>query len=275
MARRKTLTEYLETLPDDTAAVRIRVGDNNNPPTVAMIALGAYKSKDNQYAPIYVEDLEELAQAVEGEALEAGWPEESPVLRLHAYTASGGQLPTFSRTAKGVAGTSPTGGDGPLYAIIGRLVDGHLAFGAEMRRTVDILTETLAHRETMAQEALESALSSRQDAQDAEMQAYAAQLAADEMGQIESNGPFDGAAGDMLAGLLAKFTGQPEADAEGLADIIDSDPSILDDLVQDEGLMGRVMAAWQKKNAGETQEEAYETPQEEPIEADSPPAGDP
>jgi hypothetical protein len=107
------------------------------------------------------------------------------------------------------------------------------------------------------------------------MQAYAAQLAADEMGQVDAGGPFDGAAGDMLAGLLAKFTGQPEADAEGLADIIDSDPSILDDLVQDEGLMGRVMAAWQKKNAGETQEEAYETPQEEPIEADSPPAGDP
>ncbi len=278
MARRKTLSEYLETLPDDCAAVRIRVGDNNNPGTTAVVALPAYRSKDNQYAPLIVEDAEQLAQVVEAEAHEAGWPEEHPVLRLHAYTATGGQLPTFSRTAGPTQGATTPQGSSPEWAIIGRLVDGYLAFGGEMRRTVDILTETLAHRETMANDALESALASRQDAQDAEMQAYAAQLAADEMGQVESNGPFDGAAGDMLAGILAKFTGQPEANAEGLADIIDADPSILDDLVQDPGLMGRVMESWHRNNAAETQAEAPEAPeapQEEPTEADSPGAATP
>ena len=208
MARRKTLSEYLESLPDDCAAVRVRVGDNNNPGTTAVVALPAYKSKDNQYAPLIVEDAEQLAQVVEAEAHEAGWPEEHPVLRLHAYTATGGQLPTFSRTAGPPQGGTTPQGSSPEWAIIGRLVDGYLAFGGEMRRTVDILTETLAHRETIAADAMESALAARQDAQDAEMQAYASQLVADELAAAEGGGGLEGAAGEMLATLIQQFTPQ-------------------------------------------------------------------
>ena len=266
MARRKTLIEYLESLPEDCVAVRIRVGDNGNPPTTAVVALPEYKGKDTGFAPLRVENREELIQAVAGQVGEDGWPEECSVVRLHPYTATGGQLPTFSRTAGPRPGAP--GGTSPEWGIIGRLVDGYLAFGGEMRRTVDILTETLAHRESMANEALESALAARQDAQDAEMQAYAAQLAADELSQVDQPGPFDGAAGDILGQILGNMgggtpQGEPATAADRLRSMLDDDPSLVNELINDSDLMTRFASAYeatQTNHAGDPEAEPAPAP---------------
>ena len=259
--RKQSPTEWLNALPENATHVRVRVGTGRNLPTVCLVALpDAETSKAGDFEPIVVGSLDELAQRAESEAMAAGWPEDYPTVRFHAYSESGREMRTF-QTSQALTGLGQAAGPGgPEWVVIGRLTDGLLSMAGECRRTVHILSETLNHRETMMADALESALASRQDAQDAEVQAYAAQMVAEEaLGEEEDSGLAGQILQQVANAVMSNRIGGP-LDASGLRDVFDANPDILNDLVEDEDLIGRVVAAYQARKAGEPKEESPGAP---------------
>ena len=248
--RKQSPTEWLNALPDTATHVRVRVGTGRQLPTVAIVALdGAETSKAGDHEPLVVGSIDELAQRAEAEAMAAGWPEDYPTVRFHAYGASGREMRTY-QSSKALTGLGQAAGPGgPEWMVIGRLTDGLLSMAGECRRTVAILSDTLNHRETMMADALESALASRQDAQDAEVQAYAAQVVAEEaLGDDEEGGLAGQLLQQVANAVMSNRIGGP-LDADGLRAVLDANPSILDDLIDDEELIGRVFSAYQAKRA--------------------------
>ena len=255
MRKSTTIAAWISDLPDDVGAIRVRVGSGRSLPVVAVFKLAGAKVSKGDHDPIDCQDLEELADQAELAAQDAGWPTEYTTARIHAYTVDGLEKRSklFRRQVAEDPRPGPTG-QVHLEAVIGRMVDGFLAMGGELRKTTDILAETLAHRESLMVEALETALASRQDAQDAEMQAYAASLVADERlaleGESEPNMAHE-VLGQVAQVLMNQASGG--MDAASLKDLVNSNPDILDDLVNDDELVGQVMGAYRDRMTRESQ----------------------
>jgi hypothetical protein len=275
--KQTTISQWIAALPEDTGAIRVRVGSGRSLPVCAVFRLEGAKVSKGDHDPIECDDLDDLANQAELAAQDAGWPIEYTTARIHAYTMEG--LEKRSKLFRHQPAPEAAAGMSPEWGIIGRLVDGNLAMMAEARKSIDILTETLAHRETLTAEALENALQSRQDAQDAEMQAYAQSLVVDERLAFEEDDPTPGIGHEILgqvAQVLMAQAGGGLADVESLKDLVNNRPDILDDLVNDDDLVGQVLGAYQARMNREAEAPADEPgteadPIDHPVATDAPP----
>jgi hypothetical protein len=260
MAQKKSLRQWLEGLSDSVTAVRVRVGGRSNPATVAIVALSDHGLASKAIAetePYIVGTPGELVDAVEAEALAAGWPEEQgcETLRCHALTGTGKQVSSFQKSSDVRQSRTQLP---PEWGVIDRLVSGYLEMGGELRRSVQVLSDTLQKREEAylqsrmdAQDSDDAYFTARLDAQDAELQALASEWVQHELEATEpEESGISGVAANLLEQVASTIAGQRNGmDATSLRDILENDPSILDALVQDDELCAQVLGAWQARRA--------------------------
>ena len=265
MARPKqTLTQWFAGLPETTGAIRVRVGSGKTLPTVAVIALEEAKTaRLTDHEALIVDSPEELGPRAEAEALASGWPEEAPAARFHAYGVNGKEL--CSKVVR--ADPQAAGAVSSDASIVRTLTDALVQMAGEGRRSLEIVTNTLSHREDMLADALQATMAYRQDAQDAEVQAYVAKLVADEQLELEGDDDRLGStATQILEGVANTLMGQraKTIDAADLEAMLDADPDLLDRVASDEGLVARIVGAFQAKAAADLGDDSEAEPEAEP-----------
>jgi len=168
--RKKTIASWVASLPPEAVAIRIRLGTGRAQPTLSIIAIedSGYDSDD---AGIIYCKITERAALIEDLALDAGWGEEEPTLRLHALSVKNKPLASWQNTKRGKE-TPQKNSD---YAIAA-LTDGILSMSAQLTQTIDILTESLAHSESSRAHMFEAMLEAREDQLGAEMSAVLSQM---------------------------------------------------------------------------------------------------
>jgi len=170
--RKRTIKAWIENLPPEAVAIRIRLGSGRNQPTLSVIAIEGSGFQSDDAGIIYCEE-KQLASLIEELALDAGWKEEEPTIRLHAMSIKGKPLASWQLTDKNKGST--TSETGSAYAI-NALTDGVLSMAAQLTKTIDILTESLAHSETSRAHMFEAMLEAREDQLGAESAALLAAM---------------------------------------------------------------------------------------------------
>jgi len=161
MSRKRTIKQWIEGLPAEAVAVRIRLGNGRNSPTISICALeGSGFREDDDNGVIYCKDAER-AEIIEELALDAGWGHEEPTLRLHAVSSRGKPIASWQLTKRGSTERAASGG-GADYSI-SALTDGLLSMASQLTKTIDILTESLAHSESSRASMFEAMLEARED----------------------------------------------------------------------------------------------------------------
>jgi hypothetical protein len=159
MSKKRTIKSWIDNLPDEAIAIRIRLGSGRNQPTLSIIALENSGFKDQEDAGVIFCKPGERAELIETLALDAGWKTEEPTLRLHAISRTGKAMASWQLTDRGQREKSQMGSD---YSI-GALTDGILSMASQLTKTIDILTESLAHSESSRAHMFEAMLEARED----------------------------------------------------------------------------------------------------------------
>lgn len=239
MARRRTLSQYLDTPPNGLAYVRVRVGDGKNPATVGWVAVQEHATaarkriKDSDHALTVADDLR---AAVLDMADGAGWPDELPTVRLHAHTTTGQELPGHQQTRRPADGTTATTG----ADVTATLADALVRMADRVSRQVDVLARALEHREAVVADALEAVIEQGQRQLDAEASALEASVAAAlEAASTEPTGTSLPPAIEQVLGAAAAAMGMPTPESVDLASMSDEQ---IDAFLKDEELVNRVMA---------------------------------
>jgi len=210
MSNVPAIQSWLEKLPVTTDMIRVRVGGQTLH-TVATLAIEgrSYTDKDSEFAPIWI-PLEDLCDSIFDSLSENGFGEEHTKARLHAYR-KGKPLKSKAITATTGRAATQSGTD----RAIEKLTDGILQSCAEMRKTVAILSETLAHREERLSDAIDVAIDSRAAEVDADGYARILEMLADAGDEIQDDGatedPLKLQAAQVLQSVAGMFTNSQEA----------------------------------------------------------------
>jgi hypothetical protein len=197
--RKKTIKSYIDSLPPEVVAYRIRLGTGRNVPTISIVAIENSDFVSEDAGIIYCKS-EEVASVIEEIAIDAGWGEEETTIRLHALNKKNKSLGTWQLTKKNPIASKND--YGTSYSI-GALTDGILSMSAQLTRTIDILTESLAHSETSRAHMFEALLEAREDQLAAEGEALISTI---DHGPAEPD-PFKMRAMSTLENVAAAFVG--------------------------------------------------------------------
>ena len=221
MARQgKSIAQWVTSQSEECAGVRIQLGTRAAGTQVGIVEVeGRGLDLPSTTVP-YSSPMESLARTVEDLALDAGWGSalgQEPVLRLYALDKKGKSTSTYQKTAKAQTSNTQVSDIHALSMEHRRALDKCLDTICEQARTntrtIDILTETLAHRESMMGHALEAMMDASQDA--VEQKAINAMLetALDNQGAGEQDG-LKSVQGQVLQSVMGLITGQGAAPEE-------------------------------------------------------------
>jgi len=231
LMNRKSIYDYIDGLGERFTGYRIRVGSGGNPPTVGVVAVDAdadriqsrFKSQTVAAVP-----QEELASAIEEMAADAGWPDENPTLRIHSITCDGKAGPSYANTKRTSDGTL----EGSSATSIEALCQTVVRMAQIQTKTIDILTETIAHSKEMEEMSAHRWLEARQDQLAAEAESMATSLLA-EAEQPESTA-FQDAALTTLQQVANRLTSPPPTvTVETLIGLLEADPQLAIQLATD------------------------------------------
>lgn len=165
MRTQNTLTQWVDTLPSTVALLRVRVGEATKLHTVGTVAIETrgYTGDDSEHEPQWV-DITGAADAVADILEENGFGDDHRKARIHAHTKTGKQCKTKSLTATTGRAVTASSSDRALE----KMTEGILQMAGEMRRSLAVLSDTLTHREGLLKEAIDSSLTARVDALDAD-----------------------------------------------------------------------------------------------------------
>ena len=242
---KKTIEEYVEGLPESNVIFRVRVGRRANPPTVGSVCVEGCEAAAKRRVkcePVVVEDRADLAYAIEDMAADAGYPDEHPTIRIDPHTAEG-RAGTSSYTC-----TQKNSGDQVASSnaiAIETLCSTVVSMARIQTKTIDVLTDTLAHREETMEQAIEALVQARSDQSDAEAESIATALIAE--AQEPETDPLKEAAARTLEGIVAHLAqngaGSPELTAESVIGILEANPQLAVDLARDPRVVDLVMRA--------------------------------
>ena len=172
MARQqKSISEWLNSQGEKCHGVRVQLGTRAAGQTVGIVGIEGRALAIGDEVP-YTSTWEDLPRTIEDLALSAGWGAglgQESTLRLYSISAAGKSLTTYQRTA--APERSQSGGVSAVHALAmehRRTTDQMLQTICEQARiqtrTIDLLSETLAHRENLLAGCLESFLDAQQEA---------------------------------------------------------------------------------------------------------------
>jgi hypothetical protein len=233
------IDSWLSNLPDTVEGIKIRVGTRRSLPLIAVVALPGFTSEAEErlkdVSAIRVDERSEFLDIIEEEAEAAGYPTELHVMRLHAIDASGRVKRSLQLAGQKMAQKSSTD------SVVAQLVDGILKSNAELRKSVDILTGSLAHREDVLKDSIESMLEAQQHAVETEASSL--------LNMIESaipaepqNDPLRQQAAGILGQIGQLFTGGPQGPltSDSLAEMMEANPEMVKEMLKSD----RVKAAF-------------------------------
>ena len=238
---RKTIDDYIDGLGERFAGYRIRVGSGGNPPTIGVVAAeedAARIQKRFKSQTVAAVPFAELASAIEEMAADAGWPDEYPTLRIHSITADGKAGPSYANTKRTSDGTV----EGSSATSIDALCQTVVRMAQIQTKTIDILTETIAHSKEMEELSAQRWLEARQDQLEAEAETMATALLA-EAEQPETSA-FQDAALTTLQQVATKPTAPPPSvTVENVIGLLEADPHLAIQLAQDPRVIALVTRA--------------------------------
>lgn len=203
MRTTNTLTQWVESLPNNVALLRVRVGDGTKLHTVGTVAIEGrgYKGDDSEHEPQWV-DIMSAADTVSDILQENGFGEDHRKARIHGHTVTGKQSKTKSLTATTGRAATASSSDRALE----KMTDGLLQMAGEMRRSLAVLSDTLTHREGLLTDAINSTLSARVDALDADAHSKMMEWMMDSQTEDEGD-QLKSQASKMLESVVGMMTG--------------------------------------------------------------------
>jgi len=228
---RKTIFDYIDGLGEQFSGYRIRVGSGGNPPTIGVVAAeedAARIQKRFKSQTVAAVAQEELASAIEEMAADAGWPDEHPTLRIHSITADGRAGPSYANTKRTSDGTV----EGSSATSIEALCQTVVRMAQIQTKTIDILTETIAHSKEMEEMSAHRWLEARQDQLAAEAESMATALLAE--AEQPENTAFQDAALATLQQVATKLSAPPPTvTVETVIGLLEADPGLAIQLATD------------------------------------------
>ena len=219
MSRGKTIAQWVESQGDKCAGVRIQLGSRATGTTVGIVEVEGRGLEMNQTTIAYSSPVDQLARTLEDLALESGWGSalgQESVLRLYSLDKKGKPITTYQKTAKAQPSAGQVTDIHALAMEHRRAMDKALDTICEQARTntrtIDILTETLAHREGLMAHTLEAYLESAQDATETRAANIMLESALDNGEQADSLRSMQGQVLQQVMGLLGG--GAPPGEGE-------------------------------------------------------------
>jgi len=258
--QRKTPTEWAQSLPPSVVAVRARVGSNaRKHETVGIVALDgdAAQVASEGFAPIPADDLDDMADQLADLLADAGWPVETPSIRLHAVDADGKQVSTYQHTQPDIGqnGAAPADSNLMLSHAVRDMSQACIRMMDKNTAIVATLGEVIVSREDKIDDMLLTVMESGRAQLDAEQAAYESAvdaLLADvraESAEGEEEDTMRAQAMQMLQGLASRLGMGGGISPEQVAAFVKANPSAVEAMMDDEEITSAVWAAIQRNAA--------------------------
>ena len=242
------LQRFLERLPDTAAVIKLKTGSSTKHVLEAVYVFDgmAPKLKKSEFVPELI-DRNAAESIILEEAENLGWGEDFTHVRLHAYDEDMQHLKSLSMPRK-LEAAAPIGSDQSISA----LTQGMLQMSAEIRRTLSVVTESLAHRESMHSEIIESLLEAKRDQAEAEARHMHLENYLDDEG-IRDSDDFRKTAVEQLGSILETVIAAKSSNGiptiVQLKNWLSGNPDMLDAMFDDQDLMDTVMSAYMARQA--------------------------
>lgn len=242
------LTRFLDRLPEETSVLKLLIGSSRKQTTEAIFVLEGTEPTLKSTGDITPEliDWDSAAELILSEAEALGWGSDHTHIRLNAKLANGSHL-------KSVTISTPLESEeqglerGDQSQSILHLTNGLLAMSREVRNTLAIVSDSLAHRESVYADVLSELLDARRDQADAESSAQAMHMQmSNQMG--DAGNEFKHEALSQLGEIVKTVMGGKTATAPTLDQIknwASENPTFWKDLFSDPEIVQEVMRHWQ------------------------------
>jgi hypothetical protein len=241
------LVRFLERLPEETAVLKLLIGSSRKQTTESIFVIqGAEPTLKNigDIAPELI-DWDSAPEIIMTEAEELGWGTDHTHIRINAKLADGSHVKslTLSTPLKSEEGVM-TNGD-QSQAIL-HLTNGLLAMSREVRNTLAIVTDSLAHRESVFGDVMTEFLEAKRDQAEAEAGQMGMHMAMENLNN-DSNGEFKQEMMSQLGGIVktimsGKMQGTPTIDQ--MKNWASSNPAFWTDLFSDQEITAEFIKQW-------------------------------
>lgn len=214
----KTIQQWLESQGEKCAGVRIQLGSRATGTTVGILEIEGRGLTLSDVTVPYSADVEAAPRVVEDLAIDAGWGGgigQETVLRLYAMDKRGKSISTFQRTA--TKDSRPGAQLTDVHALslehrrtLDKLLDTVCEQSRIQNKSLDIMTETLAHRESLMAGILESFLDSQIETAETKAANYVLESALEGEGQNSTQT----IQGQVLQSVMGMLGGTVEEDGE-------------------------------------------------------------
>ena len=246
------LTRFLDRLPAETSVLKLLIGSSRKQTTEAIFVLEGTEPTLKSTGDITPEllDWDSAAELIMAEAEALGWGTDHTHIRLNAQLANGSHL-------KSVTISTPLESEeqglqsGDQSQSILHLTNGLLAMSREVRNTLAIVSDSLAHRESVYADVLSELLEARRDQADAESSAQALHMQMTNQ-QDESGDEFKHEALSQLGNIVNTVMGTKNVSAPTLDQIknwASQNPSFWKELFSDPEIVQEVMTHWQAQES--------------------------
>tara|TARA_B100001123_G_scaffold448847_1_gene611657 strand:- start:175 stop:966 length:792 start_codon:yes stop_codon:yes gene_type:complete len=237
------LNQWINNLPKTTAMIRVRLGGETSRlstvGTIAIIGRG-YNGSDSEFEPIECE-LEDVVDQLVDLMSDNGWETDHKCARIHACSKAGKQIRSKSLTASKGRAQEISGAERALE----KMTDGIISLSMEMRRSLGVLSDALAHREQVTADSIDQAIQSRWG--ELESDSYATLLEQiQRMEDVSSNNQDDTVkeqAGLALTKVLSMF-GSPQPNPHELIREWIKNPEFVRDVMSDPDIQEQILRAY-------------------------------
>jgi len=250
------LTRFLERLPEETAIIKLLVGDSRKQTTVAIFVIEPHEPKiragDIIPEKITWEEAEELIMT---EADNNGYGVDHTHLRINAKSITNQHLKSLTLSRR-KQDHDELMTNGEQSQSIMHLTNGLLQLTREVKNCLGIVTDSLAHREAVMGEMFQELLEAKRDVAEAEANTMALDVAIQAEEARDQSGFQQEALGQLgeIVKTVMGSRGNRELSQEEALGILKSwmvdKPEIIDAAFQDEeisaGIMSRIMGMSQE-----------------------------
>jgi hypothetical protein len=250
MSLNMKLTRFLERLPEESAVFKLLIGDSRKQETQAIFVIEPHqpKMRSGDIAPELIA-WDDAQEALLNEAENLGWGTDHTHIRINVKAADMTHLKslTLSRRCEDF---DPYLSSSDQSQSIMHLTNGLLAMTREVKQTLAIVTDSLAHREAVMGEMMQEMLEAKRDVAEAEGNAMALDIAM-QAEDINNKNEFSQEALQQL-GEIAKVImgGQQKKDitveeaTSIIKDWMTNKPEIIQGVVNNPEIQGELVSAF-------------------------------
>ena len=220
----KSIEEWLSKQGDKCAGVRIQLGSRATGTTVGIVEIEGRGLKLSDVTVPYSAPIDGAPRVIEDLALDAGWGGgmgQESTLRLYSMDVRGKSLSTYQKTAKNDTRAGAQLSD--IHAIslehrktLDKLMDTLCEQSRIQTKSLDIMTETLAHRESLMAGILESFMDAQIESAETRATNFILETALEGGAEKEGVRSLQGQVLQQVMGLLGGPAADPGEDGEEL-----------------------------------------------------------